>query len=588
MGDSYWEQRQGERIREQREALIRRGLLREEPEVVPFKAKPVPVSVYAPRPQAQVNPGRSRSMEGDDVEEQQFRARPVPWRVTTPLYDQLVVEEREARQNRQRRRSLQMLRSASLPPRLEAAARARKERQDTQQESPRPFEPSPWPWHGEPYSARRWRASEAQKVSRDVGPTLGLSEHAYGSPATFQGGRTCVVLSFETDAADAPSPNPKTSKTSPLKIAKVPAVENWVIVEVQVAKGSGKGLVRNRSPLLTREEVRVPQPVPGQKVQLHLRNEILKRLDGALQLHDLGQLPLLHEPAVLHALELRFQGDCVYTLTGPMLLAVNPFKPLPRLYGSERLNAYINFQEGKDEKQNPAPGSVEEDDKEGKREEPHIYGVAKAAYEGVWHRSLGQTVLVSGESGAGKTETTKFVMRFLALAGAGGTESSMSVVERQVLDSIPVLEALGNAKTLRNENSSRFGKYIELQFCPPDGVAPRLVGAHTHTYLLEKVRVVQQQEGERSFHIFYQMMAALSSGSCEILSGIVEQDVEVETFNYLKGSKCFHLEADVSEDFGGFTEVCPESDSKLLYLEQSAQPWCMAELSPGRDFSANH
>ena len=307
--------------------------------------------------------------------------------------------------------------------------------------------------------------------------------------------RPGVVLSFETDAADAPSPDPKNSKTLPLKLAKVPAVENWVIVEVQVAKGSGKGLVRNRSPLLTREEVRGPQPVPGQKVQLHLRNEILKRLDGALQLHDLGQLPLLHEPAVLHALELRFQGDCVYTLTGPMLLAVNPFKPLPKLYGSERLNAYINFQEGKDEKQSPAPGSAEEDDKEGKREEPHIYGVAKAAYEGVWHRSLGQTVLVSGESGAGKTETTKFVMRFLALAGAGGTESSMSVVERQVLDSIPVLEALGNAKTLRNENSSRFGKYIELQFCPPDGVAPRLVGAHTHTYLLEKVRVVQQQEG---------------------------------------------------------------------------------------------
>ena len=209
---------------------------------------------------------------------------------------------------------------------------------------------------------------------------------------------------------------------------------------------------------------------------------------GALQLHDLGQLPLLHEPAVLHALQLRFQGDCVYTLTGPMLLAVNPFKPLPKLYGSEQLNAYIQPQEVKDK-----------DEGEEKHQEPHIYQVARAAYEGVWHRSLGQTVLVSGESGAGKTETTKFVMRFLALAGAGGTESSMSQVERQVLDSIPVLEALGNAKTLRNENSSRFGKYIELQFASPDGEskqAPRLVGAHTHTYLLEKVRVVQQQEGE--------------------------------------------------------------------------------------------
>lgn len=180
-GDSYWEQRQGERIREQREALIKRGLLREEPEVVPFKAKPVPVSVYAPRPQAQVN-GRSRSMEREE-EEQPFRARPVPWRVSTPLYDQLLVEEREARQNRQRTRSLQMLRSASLPPRLEAAARARRDRQDAQQESPRPFQS----WHGEPYSARRWRASEAQKVPRDVGPTLGLSENTYGSPSAVQG-----------------------------------------------------------------------------------------------------------------------------------------------------------------------------------------------------------------------------------------------------------------------------------------------------------------------------------------------------------------------------------------------------------------
>ena len=298
--------------------------------------------------------------------------------------------------------------------------------------------------------------------------------------------RAGVVLSFEVDEAP---------KSSPVKSTKSAAVD-WVVVEVQVAKGGGKGLVRNRGPILTREEVRVPQPAPGRKVQLHLRNEVLKRPDGALQLHDLGQLPLLHEPAVLHALELRFRGDCVYTLTGPMLLAVNPFKPLPELYGSERLNAYIKEASVPSEKKdNSRAQGDDEESKDGKRE-PHIYQVAKAAYEGVWHRSLGQTVLVSGESGAGKTETTKFVMRFLALAGAGGTESSMSKVERQVLDSIPVLEALGNAKTLRNENSSRFGKYIELQFCPPETGSPRLVGAHTHTYLLEKVRVVQQQEGE--------------------------------------------------------------------------------------------
>ena len=298
--------------------------------------------------------------------------------------------------------------------------------------------------------------------------------------------RAGVVLGFESSEA------PKVSKASPTKNGKTRQATDWVLVEVQVPKGAGKGLVRNRAPILTREEVRVPQPVPGEKIELHLRNEILKRPEGALQLHDLGQLPLLHEPAVLHALELRFKGDCVYTLTGPMLLAVNPFKPLPSLYGSERLYGFI--QEPKDEDAEEAKPDAEKEP--AAKQEPHIFGVAKAAYDGVWHRALGQTVLVSGESGAGKTETTKFVMRFLALAGAGGAESSMSTVERQVLDSIPVLEALGNAKTLRNENSSRFGKYIELQFCPPEGVAPRLVGAHTHTYLLEKVRVVHQQQGE--------------------------------------------------------------------------------------------
>lgn len=185
MGDSYWEQRQGERIREQREALIRRGLLREEPEVPPFRAKPVPVAVYAPRPQAQGHSlRRSDCIEGEDTEEQPFRARPVPWRVSTPMYDQILVEERESRQSQQRARSLQMLRSASLPPRLEAEARARRERQDLREESPRPFQP----WHGEPYSARRWRASDAQKASRDVGKTLALSENVPRSPAAFPGG----------------------------------------------------------------------------------------------------------------------------------------------------------------------------------------------------------------------------------------------------------------------------------------------------------------------------------------------------------------------------------------------------------------
>ncbi|CAJ1444780.1 unnamed protein product [Effrenium voratum] len=306
-----------------------------------------------------------------------------------------------------------------------------------------------------------------------------------------------------------------------------------VVVEVK-GKGSGKG----HRPIVTREEVRVPRPKATGSCQLHLRNEVLRSNRGALELQDLGLLPLLHEPAVLHALQLRFQQDAIYTLTGPMLLAVNPFKALPQLYGAERLEAVIR--------------QIRPEAQEKEPEEPHIYAVAKAAYEGVWHRAVGQTVLVSGESGAGKTETTKFVMRFLALAGAGGAEASMSTVERQVLDSIPVLEALGNAKTLRNENSSRFGKYIELQF-KAAASAPRLVGAHTHTYLLEKVRVVHQQERERSFHIFYQLLAAAEreeQGSTSVCGVPIQEplsSLQVESFRYLRGSKCWTLDEDVDE-----------------------------------------
>lgn len=260
------------------------------------------------------------------------------------------------------------------------------------------------------------------------------------------------------------------------------------------------------------------------------RNKELLSDKASLEAQDLGRLTLLHEAELLHALQVRFEHGAVYTYTGPMLLAVNPFRDIPKLYSYEQLRRFVDLSSA-----DTVPF-------------PHVYGVARDAYQGVWHAGASQTVLVSGESGAGKTETTKFVMRFLALAGAGGAENSMSVVERRVLQCIPLLEALGNAKTLRNDNSSRFGKYTELQFgrqaaglqqalpeglpgdapeaplerhCQRQASGPRLAGAKTHCYLLEKVRVVGPQEGERSFHVFYQVLAAArrafdeqEAGSC--------------------------------------------------------------------------
>lgn len=264
----------------------------------------------------------------------------------------------------------------------------------------------------------------------------------------------------------SPSPRlPPSASTTPRKVlaATKPTVdesqiESYIVVQASIpsAKSSSTAPSRGVPKLALFEEIRVPRILGKGAQDLHLRNEVLKDSSGALMMPDLGQLPLLHEPAVLQALQLRFEADVVYTLSGPMLLAVNPFKALPNVYGQECLAAFV-----KSISTEKPQSNGNESGRKKVSEDPHIYAIARAAYQGVWHRGLGQTVLVSGESGAGKTETTKFVMRFLALAGAGGAESSMSTVERQVLDSIPVLEALGNAKTLRNENSSRFGKYID-------------------------------------------------------------------------------------------------------------------------------
>uniref|UniRef100_A0A6U6W534 Myosin motor domain-containing protein n=1 Tax=Zooxanthella nutricula TaxID=1333877 RepID=A0A6U6W534_9DINO len=223
----------------------------------------------------------------------------------------------------------------------------------------------------------------------------------------------------------------------------------------------------------------------------------LRTLDGFTEagltvLDDLTQLTHLHEPAVLSSLQHRFDIDTIYTFTGPILIALNPFKNIPGLYDEEVLRSFINTK---------TSGG-----------KPHVFSTSNSSYRGICDRQKSQTVLISGESGAGKTETTKHVMKFLALAGS--EDGRVTDVEKQVLESNPLLEAFGNARTLRNDNSSRFGKFIELQFRTdekqvlPVGSPSRLCGARIRTYLLEKVRVCDQQEGERNYHIFYEACAA--------------------------------------------------------------------------------
>ncbi|XP_062998493.1 unconventional myosin-Va [Elgaria multicarinata webbii] len=236
---------------------------------------------------------------------------------------------------------------------------------------------------------------------------------------------------------------------------------------------------------------------PGNKV-LHLRLEDGKDLEYSLDPkskelpplrnpdilvgeNDLTALSYLHEPAVLHNLKVRFiDSKLIYTYCGIVLVAINPYEQLP-IYGEDIINAYSGQNMGD--------------------MDPHIFAVAEEAYKQMARDERNQSIIVSGESGAGKTVSAKYAMRYFATVSGSASEAN---VEEKVLASNPIMESIGNAKTTRNDNSSRFGKYIEIGF----DKRYRIIGANMRTYLLEKSRVVFQADEERNYHIFYQLCAS--------------------------------------------------------------------------------
>lgn len=195
---------------------------------------------------------------------------------------------------------------------------------------------------------------------------------------------------------------------------------------------------------------------------------------------DLINLNHLNEPSILNTVHKRYMSDSIYTYTGPILIAVNPFKEID-IYGKD-----IALQVSKTQSNNKSI--------------PHVYEISKNAFKGL--NIENQSILVSGESGAGKTVTTKFVMQYIA--DTIKTDDNTNI-EKQILESNPILEAFGNAMTRRNDNSSRFGKFIQMCFNEN-----KLYGAVIKTYLLERVRVIKQYDGERNFHIFYQMLSSIN------------------------------------------------------------------------------
>ncbi|XP_011698076.1 PREDICTED: unconventional myosin-Va isoform X3 [Wasmannia auropunctata] len=236
---------------------------------------------------------------------------------------------------------------------------------------------------------------------------------------------------------------------------------------------------RQNQPML---KVRTEESKQTKTLEIRSDNDLppLRNPDILIGENNLTSLSFLHEPAVLYNLQIRFQRHSIYTYCGIVLVAFNPYNELP-IYGNDTIWAY----------RGQAMGDLE----------PHIFAVAEEAYTKLERENHDQSIIVSGESGAGKTVSAKYTMRYFATVGGSATETQ---IEKKVLASSPIMEAIGNAKTTRNDNSSRFGKFIEIQF----NKNYHITGASMRTYLLEKSRVVFQANEERNYHIFYQMCSA--------------------------------------------------------------------------------
>lgn len=209
---------------------------------------------------------------------------------------------------------------------------------------------------------------------------------------------------------------------------------------------------------------------------------------------DLTTLSYLNEPAVLHAIRARYEQLEIYTFSGIVLIAVNPFDRIDNLYTPEVVQTYSGRQRGE--------------------RDPHLFSIAENAYRCMIQDGQNQTIIVSGESGAGKTVSAKYIMRYFATVDDPDHPrkttrhgSDLSEIEREILATNPIMEAFGNAKTTRNDNSSRFGKYLEIRF----NSDMEIVGARTRTYLLERSRIVFHPATERNYHIFYQLVRGASS-----------------------------------------------------------------------------
>ncbi|XP_014282750.1 myosin heavy chain, muscle isoform X1 [Halyomorpha halys] len=254
---------------------------------------------------------------------------------------------------------------------------------------------------------------------------------------------------------------------------------------------------------------------------------------------DMSNLTYLNDASVLYNLKQRYYHKLIYTYSGLFCVAINPYKRFP-VYTMRCAKLY------RGKRRNEVP--------------PHIFAISDGAYVNMLTNKENQSMLITGESGAGKTENTKKVIAYFATVGASTKKEEASekkgTLEDQVVQTNPVLEAFGNAKTVRNDNSSRFGKFIRIHFGP----SGKLAGADIETYLLEKARVISQQTLERSYHIFYQIMSGAVKGvkaKCLLSDDIYE-------YNFISQGKVTIAGVDDAEEF----ELTDEAFNVLGFTQQ--------------------
>lgn len=270
------------------------------------------------------------------------------------------------------------------------------------------------------------------------------------------------------------------------------------------------------------ERVYTVVTIKGQQLTVHEESVIPTIEQNGCTVEDLINLSDFSEESLLHSLRERYDADNFYSMVGPILVSINPYKWC-NIYDQKDMASYRGMSKS--------------------QMKPHVFSIAENAYRAIVSTSLSknktsqsipddvhsglaedgsenshpqngsrsQAIIISGESGAGKTEATKIIMRYLSSAGRHFTSdegSSEAGLEQRVLDSNPLLEAFGNAKTVRNDNSSRFGKFIEIEI-DESGL---IKGARILNYLLEKSRIIGQGEGERNYHIFYQLLRGAPEG----------------------------------------------------------------------------